>query len=69
MSEDEIEKLRRDIVFDVTLRGRRLTFHSTWGLFSPRRIDYGSYLLIENAAFEPQCVTLDLGCGYRATVI
>lgn len=61
-----IEKLKQDIVFEVTLRGQRLVFHSTWGLFSPRRIDDGSYLLIDQVAVGAKDVTLDLGCGYGA---
>ena len=48
MSEVDIDKLKRDIVFEATLRGRRLVFHSTWGLFSPRRIDDGTWRLVEN---------------------
>lgn len=61
-----IERFKRDIVFGVTLRGRAFTFHSTWGLFSPRRIDDGTYKLIETAVVSPGDVTLDLGCGYGA---
>lgn len=64
MGKAEIEQLKRDIVFEATLRGRRMVFHSTWGLFSPRRIDDGSYKLIEKAEVERDDVTLDLGCGY-----
>jgi len=60
------EELKRDIVFDVTLRGRGLTFHSAWGLFSPRGIDNGSYLLIEHIDVRDGQWTLDLGCGYGA---
>lgn len=60
------EELKRDIVFSVALRGRPMTFHSTWGLFSPRQIDDGSYRLIETVQLRPTDVTLDLGCGYGA---
>jgi 16S rRNA (guanine1207-N2)-methyltransferase len=60
------EELKRDIVFDVTLRGHGLTFHSTWGLFSPRGIDNGSFLLIEHIDVRDGQWTLDLGCGYGA---
>lgn len=62
----DIEGLKQDIVFGATLRGHRLAFHSTWGLFSPRRVDDGSYLLIEHIDVRPDDVTLDLGCGYGA---
>ena len=61
-----IDERKQDIVFEATLRGRRLTFHSTWGLFSPRGVDNGSYLLIEHVDLGEADVTLDLGCGYGA---
>lgn len=60
------QELKQDIVFDVTLRGHKLAFHSTWGLFSPRRIDNGSYLLVEHIDLKDGQRTLDLGCGYGA---
>lgn len=60
------QELKQDIVFDVTLRGHKLVFHSTWGLFSPRRVDNGSYLLVEHIDLEDGQRTLDLGCGYGA---
>jgi len=60
------QELKQDIVFEVTLRGNRLVFHSTWGLFSPRAIDNGSYLLIEHIDLQDGQRTLDLGCGYGA---
>lgn len=60
------EELKQHIVFHVTLRGHNLTFHTTWGLFSPRGIDNGSYLLIEHIDLKDGETTLDLGCGYGA---
>ncbi|HBA83752.1 MAG TPA: methyltransferase [Verrucomicrobia bacterium] len=60
------EQLKEDIVFDAVLRGCRLTFHSTWGLFSPRCIDDGSSLLLEHIDVKDGQDTLDLGCGYGA---
>ena len=59
-----IEQLKEDILFDVTLRGHQMQFHSTWGLFSPRSIDNGSYLLIQHMDLQDGQCTLDLGCGY-----
>jgi 16S rRNA G1207 methylase RsmC len=60
------EQLKDDIVFDAVLRGRKLTFRTTWGLFSPRAIDDGSRLLIEHIDVKDGQDTLDLGCGYGA---
>jgi 16S rRNA (guanine1207-N2)-methyltransferase len=62
----EIDRLKQDIVFQVPLREHAMEFHSTWGLFSPRGIDEGSYALIREVTLGEQDVTLDLGCGYGA---
>jgi 16S rRNA (guanine1207-N2)-methyltransferase len=59
-----IEKLKEDIVFEKRFRGTDFTFHSTWGLFSPREVDEGSVMLINVAPVNPTDVILDLGCGY-----
>ncbi len=59
-----IEQLRRDIVFQETLLGHPLTFHTTWGLFSPKGIDAGTQLLLEHLEVRPDDQALDLGCGY-----
>ncbi len=62
----EMEKFRRDIVFSETLRQQLLTFHTTWGLFSPKEIDQGSRLLLEYLTVDDNCRCLDVGCGYGA---
>ena len=59
-----LASLRRDIVFDADLRGRRLSFHTTWGLFSPREVDEGSRLLIDRLEVGEENDCMDLGCGY-----
>ncbi len=63
-SRADLAKLREDIVFDATLRGHPLTFHSTWGVFSPRAVDEGSLLLLELMKIDRDDDCLDLGCGY-----
>ena len=60
MSDD----LRDDICFSTELRGQSLTFNTTWGLFSPRQIDEGSWLLLKHLAIGKRETCLDLGCGY-----
>ena len=62
----ELEKYRRDIVFSETLRQQLLTFHTTWGLFSPREIDLGSRLLLDHLTIADDSRCLDVGCGYGA---
>jgi len=61
-----IAKLKRDIEFSVRLRDREMYFQTTWGLFSPRRLDDGSRMLINKIELESNHDTLDLGCGYGA---
>ena len=60
----DVDRLKEDIVFSVRLRGQEMTFHSTWGLFSPRRVDDGSFLLLKHIKVNEDDLTLDLGCGY-----
>jgi len=62
----ELQRLRQDIVFSDTLLGRELTFHTTWGLFSPKEIDAGTRLLLEYLDNNPIHRALDVGCGYGA---
>jgi len=62
----DIKRLKRGIVLREQLRDFELEFHSTWGLFNPRRVDDGSRLLIEHFDVEPDQVTLAPGCGYGA---
>jgi 16S rRNA (guanine1207-N2)-methyltransferase len=64
LTQDTLDKLRRDIVIDADLAGERLTLHSTWGIFSPREVDEGTRLLVEWLQITPADNCLDLGCGY-----
>ena len=61
---DYLEQLRQDIVFNETLCGHALTFRTTWGVFSPREVDEGSRLLLDEMRIHPGDDCLDLGCGY-----
>jgi 16S rRNA G1207 methylase RsmC len=62
--EININKLREDIVINETLCGESLTFHTTWGLFSPREIDEGTRLMLKYIEVDQDSDILDLGCGY-----
>ncbi|PLA73546.1 methyltransferase [Hydrogenovibrio sp. SC-1] len=59
-----IAQLKQDIVFQSELKGRPLTFHTTWGIFSPREIDAGTTLLLRHLTLSEHEVALDIGCGY-----
>lgn len=58
-----VKRWRNDIVFSDTLRGIPLSFHSTWGLFSPEKVDEGSRLLLDHLEVVPSDDCLDVGCG------
>ena len=62
----DIDDLRRDIEFSETLLGHALVFRTTWGLFSPKAVDEGSRLLLQQLQIAPVDRALDLGCGYGA---
>jgi 16S rRNA (guanine1207-N2)-methyltransferase len=47
-----------------TLRGLSLEFLTDSGVFSHRRIDAGTRLLIDSMILPPEGALLDLGCGY-----
>lgn len=57
-------ELKADIRFADVLAGEPLDFVTTWGLFSPRRVDDGTRLLLDHAEVRPTDRCLDLGCGY-----
>jgi 16S rRNA (guanine1207-N2)-methyltransferase len=60
----EIAQYKQDIVFQDTLRDIPLTFHSTWGIFSPREIDEGTSLMLRYLEVSENDDCFDLGCGY-----
>lgn len=64
LAPDQLAALRAPIRFEAELRGQRLQFESTWGLFSPREIDEGTRLLLQHLKLGPDADCLDLGCGY-----
>lgn len=59
-----VARWREDIVFTEGVRGCEFTFHTTWGIFSPRSIDEGSRLLLDHLDINPTDDCLDVGCGY-----
>ena len=59
-----LKDLQKDIVFNDQLCGHNLTFHTTWGLFSPKGIDEGSRLLLDYIEIGESDSSADLGCGY-----
>jgi 16S rRNA (guanine1207-N2)-methyltransferase len=50
--------------FTVTLRGREVRLTTEAGVFSRRRVDPGTRLLINHIQVDPEDRVFDLGCGY-----
>jgi 16S rRNA (guanine1207-N2)-methyltransferase len=61
---DTVKRWRQDIVFRESVRDCDFSFHTTWGIFSPRAIDEGSRLLLDHLEIKPTDDCLDVGCGY-----
>ncbi len=63
-----IDRAREDIEFAASIRTQggeeTFRFHSTWGLFSPREVDLGTVLLLEEVEVARDADCFDLGCGY-----
>lgn len=55
---------RADRQFSADVLGHRFQFSSTWGLFSPEKLDEGSLLLLDYIDFKHDDSSIDLGCGY-----
>ena len=51
------------------LRGRKFEFFTSSSVFSKKRIDPGTRLLIESMILPKKGVVLDIGCGYGAVGI
>lgn len=64
-------RLTEPLNVDVAIDATAVSLASTWGLFSPRELDAGSRLLLEELARHwrrspprPDLRVCDLGCGY-----
>ncbi len=55
---------RQDIQFRQEALGKPFDFTSTWGIFSPEKLDEGSLMLLDYIDFQPDDNSIDLGCGY-----
>lgn len=55
---------REDIRFRQEVLGKPFDFVSTWGIFSPEKLDEGSLMLLDYIDFRRDDCSIDLGCGY-----
>jgi len=61
-------KIRLGIIH-THLRGKHFEFLTASGVFSKRRVDLGTRLLIESMVLPEEGYVLDVGCGYGAVGI
>ncbi len=68
MNRQELNNLhtrwRQDLRFEEPVLGKNMKFTSTWGLFSPEKLDDGSLMLLDHMEFRKADSSIDLGCGY-----
>jgi 16S rRNA (guanine1207-N2)-methyltransferase len=68
MNRQELNSLhtrwRQDLKFEEPVLGKTMQFTSTWGLFSPEKLDDGSLMLLDHMEFRKADSSIDLGCGY-----
>lgn len=64
LDQKQLNQFRQDIKFEATLAEQTLSYSSTWGIFSPREIDAGTYLLMKYIEIKSEDDCFDLGCGY-----
>lgn len=55
---------RKDINFRQDVLGKSFEFCTTWGIFSPEKLDDGSLMLLDHVDFKADDNSIDLGCGY-----
>lgn len=60
----EAVKIRQTLSISTELNGEKLSFETSFGVFSPKEIDDGTRLLLNYLKVEPHFDCLDLGCGY-----
>lgn len=55
---------RNNIHFSQNVLGKPFEFTTTWGIFSPEKLDDGSLMLLDHIDFQQNDHSIDLGCGY-----
>lgn len=62
--QQKAKQWRDDITFTQDVLDKPFEFRSTWGIFSPEKLDDGSLMLLDYIDFKPDDNSIDLGCGY-----
>ncbi|AEH06831.1 class I SAM-dependent methyltransferase [Methanothermococcus okinawensis] len=58
------ESAHKEITIEGILRNKKLTFKTDTGIFSPKKIDKGTKILVEALKLNKNYDVLDIGCGY-----
>jgi len=53
-----------EIIYKDIVKGVPMEFHTAWGLFSPKQLDEGSRMLLDQVKVRLGDHNLDFGCGY-----
>lgn len=59
-----LAELKKDVVFETGISGKQYLLHTTWGLFSPTKLDDGTKMLLDNVSVNESDNIIDIGCGY-----
>ncbi|HIQ39335.1 MAG TPA: class I SAM-dependent methyltransferase [Methanothermococcus okinawensis] len=55
---------QRERLIEAILRGKRFIFKTDSGVFSPKKVDKGTKVLVEALELDKKDKLLDVGCGY-----
>ncbi len=66
LNQVKINTLKQGLTLKTSLLGEQLIFKTRFGVFSPKKIDSGTKLLLVHLSPAKDNVVLDLGCGYGA---
>ncbi len=58
------ESAHKEMTIEGILRNKKLTFKTDTGIFSPKKIDKGTKILVEALELNKTDDVLDIGCGY-----
>ncbi|GBF36147.1 class I SAM-dependent methyltransferase [Methanofervidicoccus abyssi] len=54
----------KERLIEAILRGRKFIFKTDSGVFSPKKVDKGTKILVETLELDKKDKLLDVGCGY-----
>ncbi|HIP17284.1 MAG TPA: class I SAM-dependent methyltransferase [Methanothermococcus okinawensis] len=51
-------------LIEAILRNKKFIFKTDSGIFSPKKVDKGTKILVDNLELDKKDIVLDVGCGY-----